>query len=245
MKNLALILLLTFSQPALALTEKEQNFLDRIGHAYQSGDDESYLKLFHQDGLYDKFKEQLIAMWGSQKKFAGEYDLDNVTFEEFTQKQKSLIVDGFRYSPNLEVIGKIVIPKKNLPEGSSFNMSYPYGEYEGKYFAVGEKREAVADGVKNDKYFVIKYEAQAGAVIKGFCEFIYNDGSSSKEQIDSSERGFSSLLKGLYAQEIKSCVFTNTAKEGFMFVGMYENHDSTVFEEEAVALEKTEIVYQP
>ena len=238
-------LLLAVSAPAFSLDTKKQDFVDRVKSAYESGNNEDFINLFHQDGLSEEFKDQMLQFWNFQKPSLKDYDLNSIEFQEFTESQRPVIMNGYKISTNLEILGKISIPKKEEPEGMNFGLFHTYGEFNGKYYIVGQKKEAVAEGVEDDKNYMVNIGAFDGAVIDASCEFTFSDGSTESESIKVSSKEIPSMstVRTIPAQSIKGCEFNNISQIGSFFVGLLESQNM-LFEEEATAPEKTKLVYK-
>lgn len=119
-----------------------------IESAIASGDDQEFLDLFHLDNIDADQIDQLESLV-----IAHVFDetVSAITFDEADDDYEGFDVD-YRYTPNLEVLGEVVLHFDNADPNLTTSSSFIYGLVDGRYRLGSSQRELMQyDGPRNQQ----------------------------------------------------------------------------------------------
>ena len=184
-----------------------------IQSVFLEKDVEGLMKLYYQGGnISNRFVENHLVAW--RKSIAQSKLLAVETRPLPSGFNAERVMDGIRYSLNVDVLGFIELKLNNKEWGEELQ-HVPYGKAEEGYYLANVVEEQLQGSESSDSEYSIVMSGGVGVSFEGFCHFI---ASGTEQQVKfsaevSNKSTNSSQARSIEAKVIKQCQMTKIKGE--------------------------------
>lgn len=227
-RTLILLIAAALALPALSApasaSDELQAFRSRIEAALSLESREeravAFKTLYHTAGT----DEQTLSFLDRAASIVARRQSPAVAFEKLPPDAELVhVLDGYRYRPNLEPVGFVVLTAADDPEGGSSRV--PYALHEGRYVLPATVRRLVKADVEPDKtlQMLVMGMGHPPVTFSGWCDLLLSDDSIKRIELVDNGHGNNTFIRR--GQRIEACEVVNTAGRGSLSLRLYEDDD--------------------